>query len=581
VNHPLRSPKRGLATFLTATILALGFGAAPARSEASASTPACYTISATTITGLGSCVGPVVIGSEISSIADGAFDPFRNLDSQGQVPRGITSVDMSASTLTSLGDHVFSNSQNLTTVLLPPNLISIGSSAFAGDSNVHSITFPNTLISIGQCALCMAPLAEIVIPDSVIEIGDSAFIGNSALTTLSIGSGLETITANTFPSSFMGVVTVNSGNTHFTSIDGHLYSFDGQIKFTGIAVENLSRPEVKGDSKQGDGMQGNSQQGVAMQGDGRTFAGEQGPGGLSNGDSLTGSGCGEASILSCSGPSATISSDMEHPEIQIATIPSGVFVARIPATSNLPATTLNFSENAPAQVTVAPVALPASELAPPFTISRSTKIVDIQISGTFSGTATVCLDGASTDHLFHFTGTPAAWIELPSRAYVNGQVCGITDNFSPFTAAPPIAAAITAAPDPVQQSMIASLSISTAVAQTSAPVLILGTFVEKVAAIHISGTPLSTNSWIQTPTSISFTMPAQIKGVYQIQIYNGSAPVLDVQTFTFIGSEIQVSPKPGPIVKPKVTYIRCVKPGRGTRIAYGINPSCPVGYVKK
>jgi len=484
-------------------------------------------------------VGPVVIGSEISSIADGAFDPFRNLDSQGQVPRGITSVDMSASTLTSLGDHVFSNSQNLTTVLLPPNLISIGSSAFAGDSNVHSITFPNTLISIGQCALCMAPLAEIVIPDSVIEIGDSAFIGNSALTTLSIGSGLETITANTFPSSFMGVVTVNSGNTHFTSIDGHLYSFDGQIKFTGIAVENLSRPEVKGDSKQGDGMQGDSKQGVAMQ------------------------------------------SDMEHPEIQIATIPSGVFVARIPATSNLPATTLNFSENAPAQVTVAPVALPASELAPPFTISRSTKIVDIQISGTFSGTATVCLDGASTDHLFHFTGTPAAWIELPSRAYVNGQVCGITDSFSPFTAAPPIAAAITAAPDPVQQSKIASLSISTAGAQTSAPVVILGTFVEKVAAIHISGTPLSTNSWIQTPTSISFTMPAQIKGVYQIQIYNGSAPVLDVQTFTFIGSEIQVSPKPGPIVKPKVTYIRCVKPGRGTRIAYGINPSCPVGYVKK
>ena len=567
-------------------MLALGFGALPGISEASASTPACYTVSATTITGLGSCVGPVVIGPEITSIADGAFDPFSHLDSQGQVPTGITSVDMRASTLTSLGDHVFSNSQNLTTVVLPPNLISIGNSAFAGDSSVHSITFPNTLISIGQCALCMTQLAEIVIPDSVIEIGDSAFIGNSALTNLSIGSGLETITANTFPSSFMGVVTVNSGNTHFTSIDGHLYSFDGQIKFTGIAVENLAMPEVKGDSKQGGGMQGGGMQGGGMQGGGmqgggRTFAGDQGPGGLGNGESSSGSGCGEASILSCSGPSATISSDMEHPEIQIATIPSGVFVARIPATSNLPATTLNFSENAPAQVTVAPVALPASELAPPFTISRSTKIVDIQISGTFSGTATVCLDGASTDHLFHFTGTPAAWIELPSRAYVNGQVCGITDSFSPFTAAPPIAAAITAAPDPVQQSKIASLSISTAVAQTSAPVVILGTFVEKVAAIHISGTPLSTNSWIQTPTSISFTMPAQIKGVYQIQIYNGSAPVLDVQTFTFIGSAIQVSPKPGPIVKPKVTYIRCVKPGRGTRIAYGINPSCPVGYVKK
>ena len=31
----------------------------------------------------------------------------------------------------------------------------------------------------------------------------------------------------------------------------------------------------------------------------------------------------------------------------------------------------------------------------------------------------------------------------------------------------------------------------------------------------------------------------------------------------------------------KVTYIRCVKPGKVTRIAYGVNPVCPVGYVKK
>jgi len=520
----------------------------------------------TTIIGIGTCTGDLIVGSDITAIGAGAF----RWDSQNP-DKVITSIDLRASQVTSIGEGAFRDNLQLQSVLFSSMLTDIGSYAFYGDQGLHSINFPSTLATIGFASFGYAQIGNIEIPNSVTDIGEGAFVGNIALTTLNIGSGLINLGFAAFPSSFMGNVTVSSDNTHFRSIEHYLYSVDPNdriLKLTGIVVENTSTPgdQSQGDGMQGDGMQGggmqgggmqgNSQQGVAMQGDGRTFAGDL-------------------------GPSATISSDMEHPEIQIATIPSGVFVARIPATSNLPATTLNFSENAPAQVTVAPVALPASELALPFTISRSMKIVDIQISGTFSGTATVCLDGASTDHLFHFTGTPAAWIELPSRAYVNGQVCGITDSFSPFTAAPPIAAAITAAPDPVQQSKIASLSILTAVAQTSAPVVILGTFIEKVAAIHISGTPLSTNSWTQTPTSISFTMPAQIKGVYQIQIYNGSAPVLDVQTFTFIGSEIQVSPKPGPIVKPKVTYIRCVKPGRGTRIAYGINPSCPVGYVKK
>lgn len=124
------------------------------------------------------------------------------------------------------------------------------------------------------------------------------------------------------------------------------------------------------------------------------------------------------------------------PNSQVATIPSGAVVATIPATAALPATTLNFGGSVPDAITVAPVATnPAAASATPFTISGSTKIVDIQISGTFTGSATVCLDGASTDHLFHYTG--GAWVELPSRTYVNGQVCGVTTSFSPFAAAPP------------------------------------------------------------------------------------------------------------------------------------------------
>jgi hypothetical protein len=94
-------------------------------------------------------------------------------------------------------------------------------------------------------------------------------------------------------------------------------------------------------------------------------------------------------------------------------------------------------------VTVVPVTTnPASAASTPFSISGSTKIVDIQISGTFTGSATVCLDGAETDHLFHFTA--GAWVELPSRSYVGGQVCGVTTSFSPFAAAPPAAVSLVA-----------------------------------------------------------------------------------------------------------------------------------------
>jgi hypothetical protein len=124
------------------------------------------------------------------------------------------------------------------------------------------------------------------------------------------------------------------------------------------------------------------------------------------------------------------------PNSQVAAIPSGATQAVIPATAALPAITLNFGGTAPTAVTVAPVATnPAPASATPFTISASTKIVDITPTGTFNGSATVCLDGASTDSIFHFTG--GAWVELPGKTFANGQVCGVTTSFSPFTAAEP------------------------------------------------------------------------------------------------------------------------------------------------
>ncbi len=149
--------------------------------------------------------------------------------------------------------------------------------------------------------------------------------------------------------------------------------------------------------------------------------------------------------LTCTAPRVTVAAGPVA-NSQVASIPSGITTATIPATASLPATSLNFGGTVPTEVTVVPVTTnPAAASATPFTISGSTKIVDIQISGTFTGSATVCLDGAETDHLFHYTG--GAWVELPSRSYVGGQVCGVTTSFSPFAAAPPAAVSLVASND--------------------------------------------------------------------------------------------------------------------------------------
>lgn len=146
-------------------------------------------------------------------------------------------------------------------------------------------------------------------------------------------------------------------------------------------------------------------------------------------------------------PLVAVVSAGSTPNSKVASIPSGVTVAAIAKTNELPAIRLNFGGTAPTAVTVAPITNPASPAATPSTFSSSTKIVDIVLTGTFSGSATICLDGNSTDRLYHYTNP--AWVELSSQSYVNGQVCGLTTSFSPFAAAPPIPAPAYVAPTPV------------------------------------------------------------------------------------------------------------------------------------
>ena len=130
-------------------------------------------------------------------------------------------------------------------------------------------------------------------------------------------------------------------------------------------------------------------------------------------------------------------------------------------------------------------------------------------------------------------------------------------------------------PDPVQQSSIGGISPVSGVAQTPTSVVITGTFVEQISNIAINESYLPAGSWSQSAHSITFVAPATSAGNYRIQLFNGSAPVLASQSLVIT---------PAPIVPSaahkKITYLHCLNSWH-LRIAFGVNPSCPVGYINK
>ena len=87
--------------------------------------------------------------------------------------------------LTSIGDYAFNGCGELTSMIIPDNVISIGNSAFNGCSGMTgSLTIPNSVTSIGYRAFrgCSGFTGSLTIPSSVTSIGSYAFYGCSGFT---------------------------------------------------------------------------------------------------------------------------------------------------------------------------------------------------------------------------------------------------------------------------------------------------------------------------------------------------------------------------------------------------------------
>lgn len=132
----------------------------------------------------------VVIPDTVTAIDDYAFRGCTAL----------TTVNLPASVST-IGNYAFYSCSKLTgELVLPEALTTIGNYAFAECTGLTgTLTLTNGLTTIGSNAFynCNKISGELVIPDSVKSIGDLAFYNLSKITSITIGSGVETMGSST------------------------------------------------------------------------------------------------------------------------------------------------------------------------------------------------------------------------------------------------------------------------------------------------------------------------------------------------------------------------------------------------
>ena len=130
-----------------------------------------------------------------------------------------------------INDRAFYNCSHIVTITIPDTIISIGKYSFGYCSNLADVNMGTGLISIGENAFYNDDnIVDIVIPNSVTTVGRSAFEHCGSLSRVNIGNKLTNIGNNVFRyCRNLENIVVDEENTTYKSIDGNLYTKNGNI----------------------------------------------------------------------------------------------------------------------------------------------------------------------------------------------------------------------------------------------------------------------------------------------------------------------------------------------------------------
>mgnify|MGYP002463338890 FL=1 len=126
--------------------------------------------------------------------------------------------------------------------VIPNGFTDIGNFLFSGCDQLRNITIPNSVTSIGNYAFYnCSRLTNIEIPDGVTSIGYDAFSGCSSLASINIPKSVTSIGSSAFHGcSGLANIDVDASNLNYKSVDGVLFSIDGENLFIYPAKKNDS-----------------------------------------------------------------------------------------------------------------------------------------------------------------------------------------------------------------------------------------------------------------------------------------------------------------------------------------------------
>ena len=125
----------------------------------------------------------VTFGTGLKEVAYGMFKWCYSLES----------IDLSNSSVETIGSYAFSNCTGIKSVKFPSSLRTIGAYAFEVCSELESISIPEGLETVGNGAFMQCNLRTLSLPNSVKELGNSAFAFNKQLSKIELGTGVDWI----------------------------------------------------------------------------------------------------------------------------------------------------------------------------------------------------------------------------------------------------------------------------------------------------------------------------------------------------------------------------------------------------